>query len=135
MASSIQVQRTGQLKTVQATPGQCYDYLDELTHDRSHSFAFRLDQTRRVSIDIANQLQPKWLGQWFGYQNIQVVLWSAWGEQQELFSVAPGDRDREIITLNAGRYLLELKTETDQKIDYSLKLTAMKWLMLECVSV
>lgn len=135
IAPSIQVQRTGKLKTVQVLPGQCYDYFDELTQDRSHSFAFRLDQSRRVSIDVVNQLKPKLLRQWFGSAHIQVVLWSAWGQQQPLFSVAPGDRDREVITLNAGRYLLELKTETDQKIDYALKFTAMKWLLLECAAI
>lgn len=124
----------GKLKTVRTAPGECYDCFDNLTSDRSHSFAFQLDQTRRVSIDIANHRKLSLLTSWFNSQNISVVLWSEGGQPQELFSVAPGDRDRETITLKAGRYLLELKTSTDQKIDYVLKFTAMKWLLLECLA-
>lgn len=130
----IHAQVVGQLKTVPTAPGQCYDYFDNLTSDRSHSFAFQLDQTRRVSIDIANHHRLNLLTGWFNSQHIEVVLWSEGGQQQELFSVAPGDRDRETITLKAGRYLLELKTYTDQKINYVLKFTAMKWLLLECLA-
>ncbi len=122
----------GKLKTVYTAPGECYDYFDKLTSERSHSFAFQLDQTRRVSIDIANHHQINLLAGWFNSQNIKVVLWNEGGYRQDLFSVAPGDRDRETLTLQPGRYLLELRTYTHQKIDYVLKFTAMKWLLLEC---
>jgi hypothetical protein len=109
-------QFAGKMKTVKTPPGRCYNYFDELTKDRSHSFAFKLDQTRKVSIDQSRK--------------IQVILWSESGCRQELFSTAPGDRDRETITLQSGRYLLELKTRTSKKVDYALQLTAMKWLTL-----
>jgi len=122
----------GKLKTVRTTPGKSYDYIDELSRDRSHSFAFRLDQTRNVSIDIANERNPGLFGELLRSRNIEVTLWSESGQKQALFSVAPGDRDRETITLKSGRYLLELKTHTRKKIDYALKLTPMKWMMLGC---
>jgi hypothetical protein len=125
-----QSQVAGKLQAVKAVPGKCYSYFDQLTKDRSHSFAFHLDQTRKVSIDIDNQRQPDLFGLRKS-RNIQVILWSESGHNRELFSIAPGDRDRETITLKPGRYLLELKTQTHKTVDYSLKLTAMKWLMLE----
>lgn len=120
----------GQLKTVQTAPGSAYDCIDELSRDRSHSFAFWLDQTRNVSIDIANGRDPGLFGEWLRSRNIEVTLWSETGQKQALFSVAPGDRDRETVTLQSGRYLLELKTHTHQKIDYALRLMPLKWLML-----
>ena len=122
----------GKLKTVRTAPGKPYDYIDELSNDRSHSFAFRLDQTRNVSIDIANGRNPGLFEELLRSRNIQVTLWSESGQKRDLFSVAPGDRDRETITLKSGRYLLELKTQTGKRIDYALKLTPMKWLMLDC---
>jgi hypothetical protein len=125
-------QVAGKLKTVRTAPGMSYDYIDELSKDRSHSFAFWLDQTRNVSIDIANDRNPGLFGELLRSRNIEVTLWSESGQKQDLFSVAPGDRDRETITLKSGRYLLELKTHTSKKIDYALKLTPMKWLMLGC---
>lgn len=121
----------GKLKAVKATPGKCYSYFDQLTKERSHSFAFSLDQTRKVSIDIDNQRQPGLFEELFKSRNIQVILWSESGYKRELFSIAPGDRDRKTLTLQSGRYLLELKTQTRREINYTLKLTAMKWLMLE----
>lgn len=123
---------TGKLKTVRTVPGSPYDYIDELSKDRSHSFAFKLDQTRKVSIDIANGRNPGLFEELLRSRNIEVTLWSESGQKQDLFSVAPGDRDRETVTLESGRYLLELKTHTSKRIDYALKLTPLKWLMLGC---
>lgn len=123
-----------QLKTIRTAPGECYDYCDNLSRDRSHSFAFQLDQMRRVSIDLANPRPFHLLGGWFASQSIEVILWNELGDRQSLFSVSPGDRDRQTLTLRPGRYLLELKTSTPQKIDYMLKLTAMKWLLLEYIT-
>lgn len=123
-------QFAGKMKTVKTPPGRCYNYFDELTKDRSHSFAFKLDQTRKVSIDLTNQRQPRVFEELIQSRKIQVILWSESGCRQELFSTAPGDRDRETITLQSGRYLLELKTRTSKKVDYALQLTAMKWLTL-----
>ncbi len=122
----------GQLKTVKTAPGSLYDCMDELSCERSHSFTFWLDQTRKVSIDLANERNPGLFGEWLRSRNIQVTLWNELGQKQELFSVAPGDRDRETLTLKSGRYLLELRTHTHQKIDYALRLMPMKWLMLGC---
>jgi hypothetical protein len=122
--------RVSQLKLVRTAPGRSYDYIDELSRERSHSFAFRLDQTRKVSIDLANERDPGLFGELLRSRNIEVTLWSESGQKQALFSVAPGDRDRETVTLASGRYLLELKTHTHQKIDYALKLMPMKWLLL-----
>lgn len=121
----------GMLKTVKTVPGKCYDYFDELTKDRSHSFAFKLDQMRQVSIDITNRRKPGFLGDLARTRNIQVILWSESGSRRQLFSIAPGDRDRETVTLNSGRYLLELKTHTSKKVNYALKLMPMKWLLLD----
>jgi hypothetical protein len=121
----------GRLKTVRTVPGNCYDYFDQLTKERSHSFAFKLDQMRQVSIDITNRRQPGLFGDLIRTRNIRVVLWSESGSCKELFSIAPGDRNRETVTLNSGRYLLELKTDTSKKVDYALKLMPMKWLLLD----
>lgn len=121
----------GTLKAVGAVPGKSYHHFDKLTKGRSHSFAFQLDQTRKVSIDIANQRYPGIFEELIWSRKIQVTLWND-GRCVDLFSVAPGDRDRETITLQSGRYLLELKTHTSKQIGYALKLTALKWLMLEC---
>lgn len=122
----------GKLKTVRTVPGQPYAYIDKLTKDRSHSFAFWLDQSRKVSIDLANDRHPSLLNELIRSRNIEVILWHESGWHQALFSVAPGNRDYETLTLKSGRYLLELKTRTNQKLDYALRLTAMKWLMLGC---
>lgn len=123
-------QLAGKMKTVRTPPGRCYNYFDELTKDRSHSFAFKLDQTRKVSIDLTNQRRPSLLEEVIPSRKIQVILWSESGCRKELFSTAPGDRDRETLTLQSGRYLLELRTRTSKKVDYALQLTAMKWLTL-----
>jgi hypothetical protein len=116
---------------IQTLPGQCHQHYDRLTQERSHSFAFKLDQMRKVSIDVANQRHPGLFGDLIYSRNIEVMLRSESGDQRRLFSVAPGDRDREVITLQSGRYLLELKTKTSKTVSYALKLTAMKWLLLE----
>lgn len=116
---------------IHTLPGRCHHHTDRLTQDRSHSFAFKLDQMRKVSIDVANERHPGLFGDLIPSRNIEVMLRSESGHQHRLFSVAPGDRDREVITLESGRYLLELKTKTSKKVDYALKLTAMKWLLLE----
>lgn len=121
----------GKLKPVKTVPGKCFSDSDALTKERSHSFAFSLDQTRKVSIDIVNQRKPSLLEELFRSRNIQAILWSECGNKKELFSTAPGERNRETITLKSGRYLLELKTNTGKKVHYALKLTPMKWLMLE----
>lgn len=120
----------GKLKTVPTVPGRPYSWFDRLTKERSHSFAFRLDQTRKVAIDLVNTRSPGLFG-FARSRHIEVILWSESG-REALFSVAPGDRDYETLTLNSGRYLLELKTHTSKKIDYALRLTALKWLMLDC---
>lgn len=122
---------TAKLVPILTLPGQCHHHSDRLTQDRSHSFAFKLDQMRKVSIDVANERHPGLFGDLIPSRNIDVMLRSESGDQHRLFSVAPGDRDREVITLKSGRYLLELKTRTSKKVDYALKLTAMKWLLLE----
>lgn len=124
----------GMLKTVRTVPGKCYDYFDQLTKDRSHSFAFQLDQMRQVSIDITNHRKPGLFEELIRTRNIQVILWSESGNRKELFSIAPGDRNRETMTLNSGRYLLELKTHTSKQVDYALKLMPMKWLLLDLAS-
>jgi hypothetical protein len=125
---------TSQLKQVRTAPGCCYACLDELTSDRSHSFAFQLDQTRRVSIDVANQRRINWLTGWLEPQDIEVILWSEFGYRQVLFTVAPDDRNRETLVLRTGRYLLELKTHAPHKRGYALQLTALKWLLLDCLA-
>ncbi|MFM7424188.1 MAG: hypothetical protein ACKO7W_04190 [Elainella sp.] len=124
---------TGKLKTVPTLPGTPYSWIDRLTKERSHSFAFRLDQTRKVAIDLVNTRSPGLLGLTRS-RHIEVILWSESGQPEALFSVAPGDRDYETLTLKSGRYLLELKTRTSKKIDYALRLTALKWLMLDCLT-
>jgi hypothetical protein len=123
----------GKLKTVNTVPGKPYRWIDRLTKERSHSFAFRLDQTRKVAIDLVNTRSPGWFGLTRS-RHIEVILWSESGQREALFSVAPGDRDYETLTLKSGRYLLELKTCTSHKIDYALRLTALKWLMLDCLA-
>lgn len=120
------------LVPIRTLPGQCHHHFDRLTQNRSHSFVFKLDQTRKVSIDVANERNPDLFGDLIRSRNIEVMLRTESGQEQRLFSVAPGDRDRETVTLKSGRYLLELKTKTRKKVDYALKLTAMKWLLLEC---
>lgn len=120
----------GTLKTISTAPGKCYSYFDKLTKERSHSFAFKLDQMRQVSIDISNQRRPGLFGDLIRTRNIQVILWSEDGSQQ-LFSIAPGDRNRETVILKSGRYLIELKTRTSQKVDYVLQLMPMKWVVLD----
>jgi hypothetical protein len=134
LAKSVQKQRRSEMAAklvpISTLPGQCHHHIDRLTQDRSHSFAFKLDQMRKVSIDVANERHPGLFGDLIYSRNIEVMLRSESGDQQRLFSVAPGDRDREVITLKSGRYLLELRTKTSKKVDYALKLTAMKWLFL-----
>lgn len=135
LVNSAQNQRqsglAAKLVPIHTLPGQCHHHFDRLTQDRSHSFAFRLDQMRKVSIDVDNQRHPGLFGDLICSRHIEVMLRSESGEHHRLFSVAPGDRDREIVTLKSGRYLLELKTKTSKKVNYALKLTAMKWLLLE----
>lgn len=123
--------RIGKLKTVATLPGTCYSYLDRLTQERTHSFAFQVDQTRKVAIDIVNQRSPRLFEEFCWSRKIQVTLWCD-DRGQELFTVAPGDRGRETVTLKPGQYLLELKTQTSKKVDYTLKLTPLKWLLLDC---
>lgn len=133
-ASASSCSPTSQLKRIPAAPGRCYAWFDQLTSDRSHSFAFQLDQTRRVAIDVTNQRRDSWLTGWLESQEIEVVLWSEFGYRQVLFTVAPDQRGRETVVLKTGRYLLELKTETPHKRGYLLQLTALKWLLLDCLA-